>query len=163
MICAALMALASAASAQILLQKGEIIREGFTGNIYGSVYINIDDNGHDDGWRLRIVNNFNNTICSSADENQRWTCTNLGGGAFAELTAPDKVCSKAELKFSSRKILQYETRSEGAYCTEEDVQDAYFRYKTGECAEHIFSIPKGSFGHVVEAKYVCTNDPNFKG
>ena len=159
MICFALLALTNVAMSQTVVPKGTTVKTGFTGNIYGSVYINIDTDGYDDGWRLRIINNFDAEICSG--DGKTHTCTNLAGGAFAELIAPNKLCSEVELKFSNKGNQRFTTPSEGVFCTEQAVQDAYFRYKTGECAEHIFSIPKGSFGHIVESKYVCTNDPQF--
>ena len=97
---AALLMGAGMAMADTVLSPGATEKVQFSGNIYGNVYINIEQSAYDAGWRLRILNTWDVPQCSG--DGVTYTCTNLGGNLFAEITAPGTLCSEAELKFSNR-------------------------------------------------------------
>ena len=104
------------------------------------------------GWRVKRVN-----LCSQGGP--AWiVCFGVSGPVAFQIIAPNKPGIVGEIEFThspspDKKFIT-------GFATARHVQDAYFRYQTGWCHPDLFSVPKSSPGHVVEAKYVCTNDPN---
>jgi len=92
------------------------------------------------------IRDFGNTIL----------CFNYTGPVVFEAKSPAKAGVEGEIEVNGKLYLTVD------YMTEREVHDAYYRYKTGFCNPDLFSVPKGSLGHIVEAKYVCTNDPDFE-
>ena len=163
----------SGAWAQSIVAQGSVTKVEFNGLAHTSVYINIDQDAYDAGYRLRIVNRWNAPQCDG--DGRTNTCTNLAGKLFAELTAPNVICAEAEIKFSNRGNPRFITGVEGNfYCTPDDIVDAYWYGRVGQCGPDAVTVTtsplvqsthdpdhqtgyEGAKYSPPEAKHVCTN------
>ena len=158
LIVVALLTCAKVASAATVLSPGAKEKVQFSGNIYGNVYISIEQEAYEAGWRLRILNKWDATQCSG--NGVTYTCANLGGDLFAEITAPIKPCSKAnareaELKFSNRPNSHFVVEVESNfYCTADEIIKAYWYNEVGECAADAYTVSNDRYTPP-EAKHVC--------
>ena len=103
------------------------------------------------GWSLVYGGRCDNTISKF----KSIRCHGVSGIVGFQIIAPNTPGVEGEVEISGQASKKYIT---GIF-TEREVQNAYYRYQTAPCHPDLFSVPKGSPGHVVEAKYVCTNDP----
>lgn len=153
-----LLTLANVASAQYIDGKrcvslGGSIPDAFTST--GNGRVTFAGPSYEAGWRVR---QGHPDTCSTWPGASTVQCFNEPGTIPIVIFAPDKS-SEAELDVIGAENKRYLA----GFCTEEALQEGYFRYQTGLCLDFLFAVPKGDIGHIVEAKYVCTNDPNFKG
>ena len=101
------------------------------------------------GWRLHIDGcggplGHNNYLCAAGLRNYR-------------ITAPSEHLKVGHLKTGGNLRVAFLSSS---------IMEAYFRYKTGNCPsdyEPALTARKGEAGYTPEAKYVCTNHPDFEG
>lgn len=125
----------------------------FTGYVHsnGGAIIRFTNKSLGSGWVL-----LGSPTCNFNNFGTAIVCVGYSGPVALKIQAP--VNGGVEGKLDNGKL--YLTVD---YMTEGEVQYAYYKYDTGFCNPSLFSVAKGSPGHVVEAKYVCTNHPDFEG
>ena len=107
------------------------------------------------GWKV-----LGSPTCGLNPPKTAIACVNYSGPVAFQAQTPEKAGVEGILTISTQPNKLYLTVD---YMTEGEVQNAYWYYDTGLCNPALFSVAKGSPGHIVEAKYVCTNDPNYRG
>ena len=125
----------------------------FTGYVHstGGAIIRFTHNSLTRGWVL-----LGSPTCNFNNFGTAIVCVGYSGPVALEIQAPVNGGVEGELQ-GGKLYLTVD------YMTEGEVQSAYWYYDAGFCNPNLFSVPKGSPGHIVEAKYVCTNDPNYRG
>ena len=103
------------------------------------------------GWNLVYGGRCENQISRS----KSIRCYGVSGTVAFGIIAPNTPGVEGEVNINVQANKKYIT----GFFTEQEVKNAYYRYQTAPCHPNLFSVPKGDRGHIVEAKYVCTNDP----